>query len=392
MLSRLYEIIEKPMPGEWGADDETGEGTPVLRTTNFTNSGAIDYANVVTRSIDGRKVKEKVLHNGDIIIEKSGGSPSQPVGRVVFFEGAENTFLYNNFTSVLRMKDKGKSFPKYVFYFLYGGYKKGLTQKYQNKTTGILNLKLERFVSETEIPLPPLETQKQIAKTFDIVGELLIRSKQRLAELDNLIKSVFYDMFGDPIKNEKGWEVKKLDRLTVIKSGGTPSRLNPEFFAGNIPWITTVALGKTYIDERDAAEFITGDAINKSATKLIKENSILFGIRVGVGKASINRVPMCTNQDIVALIDVDESILNQVYLLKTINTFADYFNKQSRGATIQGIKSETLKSIQIPIPPLTLQNQFVSKLTKIEEQKTLTQKTLDETQSLFDSLMSEYFA
>lgn len=83
-MSKLFEIIEKPLSGEWGNDDVTGKGIPVLRTTNFTNNGSVDYTNIVTRTINAEKAKEKFLKHGDIIIEKSGGSPNQPVGRVVF--------------------------------------------------------------------------------------------------------------------------------------------------------------------------------------------------------------------------------------------------------------------------------------------------------------------
>jgi type I restriction enzyme S subunit len=390
-VSKLYEVIEKPMSGEWGREDEEGRGIPVLRTTNFTNEGYIDYSNVVTRIIDPKKAKEKFLRKGDIIIEKSGGSPTQPVGRVVFFEGEEGKYLFNNFTSMFRLKDTKTSFPKFLFYYLFLNYKLGSTRKYQNKTTGISNLKLDSFIKETEINLPPLETQKYIAKILDTTAELLALHKQQLKELDNLTKSVFYDMFGDPVTNEKGWEVKKLGDVGELKSGGTPSRSNPKFFKGEIPWITTVALGKTFIDESDAVEFITEEAINNSATKLIKENSLLFGTRVGVGKISINKVPMCTNQDIVAIVNVRVDLLNKVYLLKIIHAYSDYFNMHKRGATIQGIKSETLNSINIPLPLLTLQNQFAAIVTKIEEQKALVQKAIDETEYLFDSLMSGFF-
>lgn len=246
-------------------------------------------------------------------------------------------------------------------------------------------------ILNVKIPIPPIEIQKKIAKTLDTAAELLAMRKRQHAELDNLIKSTFYEMFGDPVMNEKGWDVKKLSELATIKSGGTPSRAHPEYFKGKIPWITTVALGKTLIDERDAVEYISEDAIKHSATKLIKENSLLFGIRVGVGKISINKVPMCTNQDIVAIIDVNSDLLNLIYLLKAINTYDDYFNKQKRGATIKGIKSETLKVIKIPLPPLTLQNKFATIVTKIEEQKDLVKKAIDETQYMFDSLMSQYF-
>ncbi|MGZ0051167.1 hypothetical protein [Brevibacillus gelatini] len=72
-MSKLNEIIEKPLSGEWGEEDEVGTGIPVLRTTNFTNEGVVNYSNVVTRKIDPRKAKEKYLVKGDIIIEKSGG-------------------------------------------------------------------------------------------------------------------------------------------------------------------------------------------------------------------------------------------------------------------------------------------------------------------------------
>ena len=86
-MAKLVEITGKAMSGEWGFDDETGNGIPVLRTTNFTNEGVVDYKNVVTRTIIKKNIDEKYLRPGDVIIEKSGGSDKQPVGRVVYFNG-----------------------------------------------------------------------------------------------------------------------------------------------------------------------------------------------------------------------------------------------------------------------------------------------------------------
>lgn len=284
---------------------------------------------------------------------------------------------------------KEVAYKRYIYHILHS---KDFV-KYASSRTNGANLPRvnEKIINEYNIYLPPLETQKQIAKTLDTVSELLAMRKQQLAELDNLIKSIFYDMFGDPLTNEKGWEAKKLGELSTLVSGGTPSRKHQEYFDGTIPWITTVSLGKTFIDETDAVEFINEKAILNSSTKLIKENSLLFGARVGIGKISINRVAMCTNQDIVSIVDVNQDVLNQVYLLNTIRAFADYFDRQKRGATIQGIKSETLKSINIPIPPMDLQIKFSLIVTKIEDQKALVQKAIDETQYLFDSFMSKYF-
>ena len=83
----LSQIFDKPQGGEWGNEDLDGNGTPVLRTTNFTDAGYVDYSEVVTRVIDEKKIIKKALSRGDILIEKSGGSYEKPVGRVVFFEG-----------------------------------------------------------------------------------------------------------------------------------------------------------------------------------------------------------------------------------------------------------------------------------------------------------------
>ena len=86
-MAKLIDITGKALSGEWGNDDETGDGIPVLRTTNFTNEGVVNYNDVVTRSITKKNIDEKYLRRGDIIIEKSGGSDKFPVGRVIYFDG-----------------------------------------------------------------------------------------------------------------------------------------------------------------------------------------------------------------------------------------------------------------------------------------------------------------
>ena len=114
-MAKLIEITGKVLSGEWGTDDESGNGVPVLRTTNFTNEGIVDYSNVVTRTIQKKNIDAKYLRKGDIIIEKSGGSDKQPVGRVIYFDGPESTYLFNNFTGLLRVKIKLFGFQDMYF-------------------------------------------------------------------------------------------------------------------------------------------------------------------------------------------------------------------------------------------------------------------------------------
>src|ERR1035437_2937613 len=134
MKYSVKELLVEKLTGEWGDEAIDGEGTKVLRTTNFTNLGIIAYEKIVTRKIDGKKIEEKHLKNGDIIIEKSGGGPKQPVGRVVYFDlETDEKYLCNNFTAILR-PNKELVNPKYLFYQLHIAHVRGKTLKHQHKT------------------------------------------------------------------------------------------------------------------------------------------------------------------------------------------------------------------------------------------------------------------
>ena len=226
-MAKLIEITGKALAGEWGTDDETGEGIPVLRTTNFTNEGVVDYSDVVTRTITKKNIDEKFLRAGDIIIEKSGGSDKYPVGRVIYFDGPSNTYLFNNFTGLLRVQDQEKWFPKYVFYSLYGNYRRGGTRPFENKTTGLHNLKTDDYVSRYDVAEADYSKQKEICTHLDKLYYIVKMREDELEKLDELIKARFVELFGDLNVNPKGWELKSFDELTNLITDGehsTPRR------------------------------------------------------------------------------------------------------------------------------------------------------------------------
>ena len=196
-MAKLNEIFIKSFSGEWGAEDLDGTGTPVLRTTNFTNHGVINYTDVVTRNIKKKNISDKYLSKGDIIIEKSGGSDKQPVGRVVFFDGEEGKYLFNNFTGLLRVKNKDEWLPRYVFYALFANYCVGGTRRYENRTTGLHNLQLDAYLYGTEIKKRNYEIQIEIVNNLDKVSELIGRFKEQLQDFDLLIKSRYCKRMSD---------------------------------------------------------------------------------------------------------------------------------------------------------------------------------------------------
>ncbi|WP_339317611.1 restriction endonuclease subunit S [Paenibacillus sp. FSL R10-2734] len=388
-MSKLLDIIEKPLPGEWGSDDDAGKGTPVLRTTNFTNNGTIDYSNVVTRTIDAKKMKEKYLINGDIIIEKSGGSPAQPVGRVVFFEGGNNKYLFNNFTSVIRLKDKNVNSPKYLFYHLFYNYRMGGTRKFTNKTTGISNLKLDRFIKETEIFLPSLVTQKRISISLDTAVELLAMRKQQLAELDNLIKSTFYDMFGDPVTNEKGWRIKRLSEIGDLNRGISKHRPRnePTLLGGIHPLIQTGDIANADFIIRQYKQTYSDLGLKQS--KKWEAGTLCITIAANIAKTAILGFDACFPDSVVGF-NANEKT-NNIFVYIWFDFFQKIIEAQAPESAQKNINLRILNELDIISPPIELQTQFANFVTKIEEQKALVKQAIDETQHLFDSLMSEYF-
>ena len=160
----LADFIEVSFPGEWGQEDKDGSGVKVIRTTNFTNNGKLDLSEVVTRDIDSAKIEKKKLFKGDIILERSGGTNDNPVGRVVYFE-EDGVYLFNNFTQLLRCKEGVNSL--FIFYSLFNYYQmnKNVIRSMGNKTTGIQNLKMDRY---WQIPIADvsIELQKEFESIY----------------------------------------------------------------------------------------------------------------------------------------------------------------------------------------------------------------------------------
>lgn len=244
-------------------------------------------------------------------------------------------------------------------------------------------------VKKCKVPLPPLGKQKQIAKTLDTVAELLTMRKQQFAELDNLIKSTFYEMFGDLVINPFNYKTLKLGEIGELSSGGTPTRTNPGYFLGEINWYSAGELNERYLT--GSKEKITPEAISKSAAKIFKQGSMLIGmydtaaLKLGILKRDSSSNQACAN------IEIYSHLVNIEWLYDCLQEMRPYLLNNRRGVRQQNLNLGMIRDFKIPLPPLELQNKFASIVAKIEEQKKLVKLSIDETQLLFDSLMSQYF-
>ena len=183
----------------------------------------------------------------------------------------------------------------------------------------------------------------------------------------------------------------KLRDICRFQSGGTPSRGTPAYFNGNVPWITTVALNGDVIDGNQAIEWITDEAIAKSAAKIVPPHSVMVGTRVGIGKVAINSVPMSTSQDIISLIGIDENKWDKKFICHLITANKEHLTSQARGATIKGIKIEAIADLVLPEISLTEQARISEVVGKVDALMHMHQQMAMNLEQLIKSRFIELF-
>lgn len=249
-----------------------------------------------------------------------------------------------------------------------------------------------KLLKEIDIPIPPLSEQQSIVAELDKINELIGMKKAQLSDLDSLAQSIFYDMFGDPIENGKEWEVKKLGEICNIGTGATPSRIQENrYYGGNIPWVKTTEV--CYQDIYDTEEKITPLAIEETNCKLYPEGTLLmamYGQGKTRGQVAKLMVPAATNQACAAIIvNVEKLHIDYLYMFLIIQY--DNIRAMAQGGNQANLNMKLVGSISIPLPPLSLQQEFAKRIELIEQQKAQISSTIKDLETLLASRMQYWF-
>ncbi len=353
------------------------KGYPLLTSKNLKENG-IDYSEVnYISEVDYIKINNRSkVHKGDILYSMIGS-----IGNMVLVDEEPNFAIKN----VALFKFNNDSiFNKYFYYVLKSNFietqiksqQKGGTQKF-------VTLKILRNL---KIPLPLLAEQQRIAQILDTAAELRDKTKAVLQQYDALAQSIFLDMFGDLELFEKKELKKTVDFIDY--RGRTPKKTDkgiPLLTAKNIKNGFLSTAPKEYIDTEDYLDWMTRGFPN--------EGDVLFTTEAPLGNACLlpkyEKVALAQRTICFQCFD----FLNNRFLLFLLisNYFKNQLNKRQSGSTVKGIRSKELASIPIPIPPIQLQNQFAEKIANIEQQKTLAQQELQETENLFNCLLQKAF-
>lgn len=283
--------------------------------------------------------------------------------------------------------EEGVVSPDYIYYYLKG-------YKWIGANKAVMGMTLnKRSISTNVFAYPPLSEQQRIVSELDLLSGIIEKKKAQLKEYDALAQSIFYDMFGDPVTNEKGWEVKKLGEVCgKITDGTHNSPINTE--KGDYLYITAKNIKRDGII-LDNITYVSADVHKSIYERCNPQYGDILYIKDGIttGIATINTLKEeFSLLSSVALLRPKECLINY-YLKSVLNMPSQYTNirESMGGAAITRLTIAKINVIKIPLPPLSLQQSFASKIEAIERQKSLIQQSITEAETLFNSRMDYWF-
>lgn len=324
-------------------------------------------------------VKTRQVFKGDFIL-----SNSMSFGRpyILKIDGC----IHDGWLAIKGVEDH--FIADFLYYFLSSPSTYSLFEKLVKG--GVVSNLNSDIVKGIDVPVPPMEVQEQIVAELDKINEVIEDCRELLRNLDALAQSLFYDYFGDPVTNPKGWKVNKVSDNFETGSGGTPSKSISEFWnSDDIPWIGSNMCQNEILHNTDG-KFISNLGLENSSAKLLYPDTLLVAL-VGatIGKVALLKIPTSTNQNI-GFIKPNKDIANPIFLFYTLQGLYPLFLGIGNGK-FKMANLSFIRDLPIILPPLELQEKFAERIEQIEAQKKTVEETIAELQTLLDSRMDYWF-
>lgn len=392
-IDRIAELLSEEFSGTWGP--ENANGVSVLRSTNFQNNGYLNLDSVAVREIPENHLSNKAINIGDILLERSGGGPQQPVGRVSWCDDRVTGWTFSNFCQILRPSAGVDS--KFLFYALYYLHMSSITLTYQNQTTGIRNLQYKSYL-RISIPLPPLPEQRKIAEILSTVDETIEKTDAIIQETQQLKKGLMQKLFTEGIGHTRfrewgrselkgsriqisaieelpeSWEVRKIseiakDKKGAVKIGPFGSQLKKEEMVNS----GILVFGQENVFTRDfkvGTYFISPRKFELLKSVEIFPSDIVLTMMGTIGDCCV--VPEDIDRGIMdshlMRIQIREWV-NPHFIARLIresSTVKKQVKCLSQGAIMSGLNLSLVKDIFLPIPPIDEQNSIEEILSELD--------------------------
>jgi len=379
----LRTLITEQFSGDWG-DDDGEQAVAVMRSTNFTNDGQLDFSDVATRYFPSDKVEQFGLLQGDLLVERSGGGPDQPVGRIGFIERDMPGSTVSNFVQVLR-PDPEKVDASFLGWALFELQRTGIVERVQQQSTQMRNLNWRDY-QRLLLPWPEVEEQRRIAAALKLADNAILKARTELTAAQNLKRSLEAGLLTGQIDKQgrakvktkagmypQGWAVLPLKTLAVIGSGVT---LNQDRTAKEnaCRYLTVAHVQRGSISSDDPRYLeLTED---ERKTRLLEPGDILV-VEGHANSMEIGRAAMfedmgveTTFQNHLFRVRADANLILPKFLLHILNSerVQRYWNAVCNTSSgLNTINRRNLRNVLIPHPGTTEQQEIVDALDAAEQ-------------------------
>lgn len=376
----------------------------VIRNTNFTPSGEIDYSDVAWLDVEARQLAKRQLRQGDIIIERSGGGPKQPVGRVVQFRRSDGMFSFSNFTTAVRVKRLTELDPLFAFYVLLELYQSGRTDDIQRRTTGLRNLDFKAYKERADFPLIPLPEQRRIAHVLTTV-QTAIEQQARLIALTRELKSALMrKLFTEGLRGEKqketeigsvpeSWAIQSLKDNAQVKGGKRlPKGHKLVAERTDYPYLRVTDFENHSVNTTGLRYLLPETQVHIKRY-IITDKDVFISIAgtigvVGMIPPELDGANLTEN---AARIVVQNKRISPRFLMYFLST--DGAQREIHAQTVKNAQPKLalvrIGSLRIPIPELDEQEEIVQALDVLRQKAILLQQKRNLLEELFRALLHQ---
>ncbi len=390
---RLQDICTVFTDGDWiESKDQSDIGIRLVQTGNIGEGKYLEKESrakyVSEETFERLKCTE--IFPGDILVSRL----PEPVGRACIIPDKDERMITAVDCTICR-PDETLILKEYLCYFMQSN---AYYTRLLGNVTGTTRKRISRKnLGNIELSIPKIEVQKVVVDRLDRLVSIIESRQKELQLLDELIKARFVEMFGDPVTNPLGWEEHRLDEYIDFLTSG--SRGWAKYFVDeeNELFITIKNVKDNHIT-LDNIQYIEAPENKEAERTKVKTGDLLISItadlgRTGVVDDDIAEKGAYINQHL-SLVRLDRNKINPLYVSYFLETEGGklQFESKNQNGVKAGLNFDAIKSLKILVPPLAMQESYLNFVNQVDKSKVVIQKSIDETQLLFDSLLQKYFA
>jgi type I restriction enzyme, S subunit len=382
-LAQVAHINPRPPRGL-----EDSEEISFVAMASVSEDGGISHQE--TRKFRAVKKGFTYFRRGDVLLAKI--TPCFENGKSALADNLEHSTGFGSTEFHVLRAIPGKSDPRFLYHLVRSKQLLFLGKRSMKGAAGHKRVPAE-FLEQFEIPEWPLDDQIRIAHLLSKVEGLISQRKHRLQQLDDLVKSVFLEMFGDPVRNEKDWATQPFSQVGKFTSGGTPSKSRDDYWAGEYPWVSPKDMKVPRIF--DSEDHISEKVFDETSLKRIAPGHLLIVVRGMILAHSfpvaINMIDVAINQDMKAI--KLNGNLRTTYLFHCLNALKRQILKliTTAGHGTKKFDSNVMEKLLVPVPPPEMQDDFLSIADKVEDIRFNYQQSLTNLEALYGALSKKAF-